>query len=282
MHYMHYMHWIYILKCKDDYYYVGETTRLWRRFWEHDKGNGCINTSIFIPENIVAIYKVSTIGKFLDYNNRIVNNSFNIYFNRNSKLLDEFNNLQNDDYYDHLFIENNITECLMINNKDNWRKIRGGKYTRFNVEYSYPNNKYIENLPICKCGLPCDIRKNEENNYLYFRCAKKNMWPEMKEEFDIQDEPCNFFMKYTKDIEYNRQYFKKKKIIRDLVNRSFWLNQLIGEQYEHCIGGCGKVYDEDNTIRYLRKPINLCFDCFINKNEELSKKYDKCIIDDDY
>ena len=277
---MHYMRWIYILKCKDDYYYVGETTRLWRRFWEHDKGNGGINTSIFIPENIVAIYKVSTIGKFLDYNNRIVNNSFNIYFNRNSKLLDEFNNLQNDDYYDHLFIENNITECLMINNKDNWRKIRGGKYTRFNVEYSHPNNKYIENLPICNCGLPCDIRKNEENNYLYFRCAKKNMWSEMKEEFDIQDEPCNFFMKYTKDIEYNRQYFKKKKIIRDLVNRSFWLNQLIGEQYEQCIGGCGKVYDEDNTIRYLRKPINLCFDCFINKNNELYKKHTKCLIDD--
>ena len=77
----------------------------------------------------------------------------------------------------------------MINNKDNWRKIRGGKYTRFNVEYSHPNNKYIENLPICKCGLPCDIRKNEENNYLYFRCAKKNMWPEMKEEFDILGVP---------------------------------------------------------------------------------------------
>ncbi len=277
---MHYMHWIYILKCKDNYYYVGETTRLWRRFWEHDKGNGCINTSIFIPENIVAIYKVPTIGKFLDYNNRIVNNSFNIYFNRNSKLLDEFNNLQNDDYYDHLFIENNITECLMINNKDNWRKIRGGKYTRFNVEYSYPNNKYIENLPICKCGLPCDIRKNEENNYLYFRCAKKNMWPEMKEEFDIQDEPCNFFMKYTKDIEYNRQYFKKKKIIRDLVNRSFWLNQLIGEQYEYCIGGCGKEYDGENTIRYTGQSINLCYDCFINKNIELSKKYNKCLIED--
>ena len=277
------MHWIYILKCKNGYYYVGETKRLWRRFWEHDKGNGCINTSIFIPENIVAIYKVHVLGRFFDYNNRIVNNSFNIYFNRNDKLLNKFNNHEVDDYdndYDHLFIENNITECLMINNKDNWKKIRGGKYTRFDIDYSLPNNKYIENLPICKCGLPCDIRKNEEHNYLYFRCAKKNMWSEMKEEFNIKEEPCNFFMKYTKDVEYNIKYNKKKKILRDLVNMSFWLNQLIGEQYEYCIGGCGKEYDGENTIRYSGQSINLCYDCFINKNIELSKKYNKCLIED--
>ena len=44
------------------------------------------------------------------------------------------------------------------------------------------------------------------------------------------------------------------------------------------------VVAEKNTIRYLKTAINLCFDCFINKNEELSKKYnqnnsvDKCLI----
>ena len=70
-----------------------------------------------------------------------------------------------------------------------------------------------------------------------------------------------------------------------LVNKSYWLNQLVGGQYEFCVGGCGKQYDENNTIRYSRKAINLCFDCFINKNDELSKKYNinnilkgKCLI----
>ena len=32
------MRWVYILRCEDDY--VGETTRLYRRFWEHQSVNG--------------------------------------------------------------------------------------------------------------------------------------------------------------------------------------------------------------------------------------------------
>lgn len=269
------MRWIYILKCSDDYYYVGETNRLYRRFWEHQQGNGGINTSINIPESIVAIYKVSTLCNFFEYNNIVVNKICNIYFNRSDTLLENFNNSDDNDETDYLFAENNITECLMLHNKNNWKKIRGGKYTRLDIEYIFPINEYIKNLPLCNCGLPCDIKKNEEDNYLYFRCAKKNMWYNMKEHFelDVEDEPCKYFMKYTKDIEYKIQYEQKKKYISDLVNKSYWLKQLVGGQYEFCIGGCGKEYDENNTVRYSRKSINLCFDCLINKNDELSKKY---------
>ena len=61
----------------------------------------------------------------------------------------------------------------MINKKENWEKVRGGKYTNFDVNYKYPQNENIKNLPLCNCGLPCDIKKNDEHNYLYFRCAKK-------------------------------------------------------------------------------------------------------------
>jgi len=268
------MRWVYILKCSDDYYYVGETKRLYRRFWEHQEGIGGINTSTYIPEGIVAIYKVSTLGKFFEYNNIVMNKICNIYFNRGDTLLEEFNNTDEyDDKYDNLFAENNITECLMLNNKDNWKKIRGGKYTRFGIEYTLPINESIKNQPLCNCGLPCDIKKNDEHNFLYFRCAKKNMWADMKEEFDIQDEACTYFMKYTKDIEYKIYYEQQKKRISDLINKSYWLKQLVGKHYEFCVGGCGKEYDGNNTIRYSRTAINLCFDCFINKNNELSKKY---------
>lgn len=276
------MRWVYILKCSDDYYYVGETKRLYRRFWEHQEGIGGINTSTYIPEGIVSIYKVSTLSKFFEYNNIVMNKICNIYFNRGDTLMEEFNIDDSDDECDdNLFVENNITECLMLNSKDNWKKIRGGKYTRFDVEYTLPINEYIKNLPLCNCGLPCDIKKNDEDNYLYFRCAKKNMWPTMKEKFDIQDEPCKYFMKYTKDIEYKLYYEQLKKKINDLVNKSYWLKQLVGGQYELCVGGCGKEYDGNNTIRYARRAINLCFDCFINKNKELSKKFlykGKCLI----
>lgn len=279
------MRWVYILKCSDDYYYVGETNRLYRRFWEHQKERGGINTSTYIPKGIVSIYKVSTICKFLEYNNIIINKICNIYFNRCDKLLEQFNNSEDDDEYNNLFAENNIAECLMLNNKDNWKKIRGGKYTRFDVDYTFPMNEYIKNLPLCNCGLPCDIKKNDKYNYLYFRCSKKNIWSEMKKHFDIQDEPCKYFMKYTKDIEYKIYYEQQKKRITDLVQKSYWLKHLVGKHYDFCVGCCGKEYDENNTIRYSRNAINLCFDCFINKNNELSKKYNinhitkgKCLI----
>lgn len=116
------MRWIYILKCIDNYYYVGETKRLYRRFWEHQTGIGGINTSTYIPEGIVSIYKVSTLCKFFEYNNIVINKICNIYFNRLKRLLENFDNIDEDDEYDNLFAETNITECLMLNNKDNWQK----------------------------------------------------------------------------------------------------------------------------------------------------------------
>lgn len=268
------MRWVYILQCDDDYYYVGETKRLYRRFWEHEKGVGGRNTSTFIPESITAIYKISTLCKFFEYNRIVTNKICNIYFDRCKAILEEFNTEEEDDEYDNLLAENNITECLMLHNKDTWQKIRGGKYTRFDIDYNAPlYNEDIKHLPLCNCGLPCDVRKNEEHDYLYFRCAKKNMWNNFKEQFDIQDEPCSYFMKYTEDIEYKLYFEEKKKKINDLVNKSYWLQQLVGSQFHVCVGGCGKSFDENNTIRYSRKAINLCFECFINKNTELSKKY---------
>ena len=42
------MKWVYILQCENDYYYIGETSRLYRRFWEHQDGMGGLNTSLFI------------------------------------------------------------------------------------------------------------------------------------------------------------------------------------------------------------------------------------------
>ena len=95
-------------------------------FGNMKKGIGGINTSTYIPQDIVAIYRVSILNKFFEYNNIVMNKICNIYFNRGNTLLEDFNYQCDDDEYDNLFVENNITECLMINNKDNWTKIRGG------------------------------------------------------------------------------------------------------------------------------------------------------------
>lgn len=282
------MKWIYILKCEDDYFYVGLTSRLYRRFWEHQDGVGGANTSTYIPEEIVAIYKADTICKFIDYNEH-VNDILNKnectpykycklkYFNDETDYLTEFE----------LCAENNIAECLMIHKKDEWNKIRGGKYTRFDVEYKFPNNNYIRELPLCKCGLPCDIRKNEDQNFLYFRCAKKNMWDGFIEEFGIDDKPCNFFLKYIKDEplknEENKKFQERCHVLKQLYQKSPWLVYVEPHtQNIQCIGGCNKT-DGSSKLKYRDQILNICYDCFISKNEELSKKYNsddlkKCLI----
>ncbi len=282
------MKWVYILKCEDDYYYVGETTRLYRRFWEHSDGCGGLNTSIYRPEGIVAIYKVNNLGKFFEYNSNVIdtiNNNYTIYNQSgyNKWLLKKFNDDVEYDY-DNLEAENDITECLMINNRDNWEKIRGGKYTRF-IEYKFPKNDYVKELPICKCGVPCDIKKNEDKNYLYFRCAKKNMWDSLKEQFDIDEKPCNFYMEYSKDKQFRLEEIKKfedkNKTLKELFKKSNWLENVeINGNDKVCVGGCGKI-NQNVKLTYENEKRNLCFDCFINKNDEISQKYKiqgKCLI----
>ena len=280
--YTYKMYWVYILECENNYFYVGETRRLYRRFWEHLNGEGGINTSIYRPKSIVAIYPVNRLGKFLYYNQKVISNDYNlhynIYFNRGG-ILEGFNYYDewgNNSYFSK-YVENTIVEKMMITDKDNWEKIRGGEYVRFTMEYTFPKNEIVEDLPICNCGLPCDVKQNEKHGYLYFRCAKKNMWDDFCKEFftEISNNPCKFFMKYTKDLEYKINYENTKQKIKQLTSKSYWLKELLGGTYQYCIGGCGKEYDEDYTIRYSRKSINLCFDCFINKNEELRKKYEK-------
>jgi len=265
------MRWIYILQCQDNHYYVGETKKLYSRFWQHKNESGGVNTSIYPVINIIAIYPLNKVGRFIEYNEKVNNNDYSF------DLYEDFDKYCDEDEYCQYWVENNIVEKMIYIHKDNWKNIRGGKYTRFDIDYKYPNNKTINDLPSCKCGLPCDIRKNEKKNYLYFRCPKKNMWDDIKELFDIEDEPCDFFMKYNKDKYYKKIYEKNK--IKLLTNKSYWLKSLVGSQYQYCIGGCGKDYDGDNTIRYSGKSINLCFDCFINKNNELRRKYsNKCTI----
>ena len=272
------MRWVYILECENNYFYVGETKRLFRRFWEHDGGKGGLNTTLHPPKNIVAIYKLSKMGKFFNYNYKVKNDehddTYNIYFNRGG-IVKDFNLNDEDDtefIYDNLWVENCILEKMMINNKDNWLNFRGGKYVKPDNNYSFPINNFVTELPMCFCNLPCDVNKNEDEDFLYFRCAKKNMWNDFKRTFNINDEPCSFFKKYNDDF-YVKKYEKLKCIVFDLTKKSPWLENLVGCHFEYCIGGCGKNYDESYTLQYYEKPINLCFDCFITKNDELTLKY---------
>lgn len=310
------MHWIYILKCYDcddcdgigeSIHYVGQTKRLYSRFWEHASGCGGTNTSVFTPQELVAIYKVSEISKFINYNEKIINinNDKNLEwtyhtgFNNPHYVLNNWDDItyQTDDF---IQCENNIAECLMIHNKNNWENIRGGKYVRFDCAYKFPNNDFIKELPLCNCGLPCDVKKHKNKNSLYFRCAKKNMWDDFKENFeeiDVEYDPCKFYREYFTDIELRigkkKEFENRKKILKELFSKSQWLKNIhddSSDPYGKCIGECGKSNSNYKHIKYGWRKITLCYDCFIDKNDELKQNYDKpdvfltgkCLIVDDY
>jgi len=261
------MKWIYILKCEDDYFYVGQTMRLYTRFWEHKSGNGSLNTSIYKPENIVAIYKINIISNFIKYNN-LIENEYD-----NSNILKFWDTTEDESY--NFIAENYITECLMINRND-WTKIRGGKYTRFDIDYKFPINVNIKDLPLCKCGLPCDIKKNKD--ILFFRCAKKNMWEDLKNKFKINEEPCPFYMKYTKtkDNDFKLKLNEYRNTLKELFKKSsHWLNNI--EIYDK--EGCIDCREDNNLLTWNDNKIRLCINCFKYNNDELSQKYvRKCLI----
>lgn len=232
------MHWIYILLCEDDIYYVGETTRLYRRFDEHISGEGGVNTSTYGPIEVVAIYKLDKLVELLGLRD------------------------------DHRYVENLIAETLMMNDNYNWENIRGGKYTKFDCSYNKPS-KIDFNLPFCHCKLPCDVNCYEGK--LYYRCPKKNMYEGFEDNvFNANNNMCKYYELCEKEIteRYNR---KQKKI--ELIKKSFWLRDLVGGIYEFCVGGCGKTYNPYDKIIYNGRSINLCTDCFIDKYDELKKKY---------
>lgn len=273
------VHWIYILQCENGGFYVGKTKRLYRRFWEHSRGSGGVNTCINSPESIVAVYKCQILEKFHQYCKCVSEDRYNIFFDSYRHHFNEIDGGREEGDYDYLDVENLVTESLLLNSNDP-SKIKGGKYVRNDVKYILPEKDPKITLPLCNCGIPCDVRKNDENDFLYFRCAKKNMWCEMKEELDIYCEPCKFFMKYDDDEYLNRNKEKNKLIFDKLRRSGWWLSSLVGGQWKYCLGDCGKTYNPDNTIRYRGRSINLCFDCFLNK-DDLPSKLVRCMIEDD-
>lgn len=331
------MRWIYILKCEDNTpqedcdpispwcykYYVGQTSRLYRRLSEHSVGNGGSNTFIYNPKEIVALYKVDTLGKFLDYNEKFEFKN-NISRGMVGHKLKTFDDKMEEDYQfncSETEMENFITECMMINWKKCYRSdIRGGKYTRFDIDYVYPNpdnlsqyNLRLKDLPICKCKLPCDIKCKKptiNNNFghLYFRCPKKNLnWIDWEGGIDVNNSPCNFYKEYIKDIKIRQEMNERPKKLSELLKKSSWLKNIPDWNNEHfssdsnkgtyCVGKSVSdsldwddktdkeccSYRSFNMISYCGIKKALCFDCFIDNNLELSKKYDNCpcLIDSD-
>jgi len=259
--------WIYILRCKPDLeenielfeqiqmgfkiddsesvFYIGTSHRLYKRIIEHFNGSGSLNTYIYEPIEVVAIYDAEKMGRFFQYSEKLLEypSECSQWYSGIDSLSFLFNywsnwrkNLYQDNRYTATWVENMMTETLIEHRKDyddnNYiifgteYDIIGGKYVKtdhkvHNKMISNCSNSFVKKLPLCKCGLPCDVMKSKKN-FLYFRCAKKNMFDDFVDNFDgqINNNVCNFYQEFIDDIELRIKCKSKTETMRnkDLFN----------------------------------------------------------------
>jgi predicted GIY-YIG superfamily endonuclease len=185
------MHWVYVLKNDaGGNIYVGETTRLYRRWHEHQAGRGGINTSNSNFNRLIGLYKVPTNTAFLSYRETFINNCF-------QKECEEWE--LDVEKCDATTFENLITEQYMFHYPEVY--VRGGKYTIPNKFYNIINANI--DRPLCHCGYPCEVKIKIDKTKVYFVCPLP-AWDEFYDGIEL-DEPCNFW-----------QEFKEYRISRDI------------------------------------------------------------------
>jgi predicted GIY-YIG superfamily endonuclease len=212
------VHWIYVLACEDDFIYVGETEHLYARFKQHLSGRGATNTHIHRPHSLIGLYKLADNYSFMEYRNAIRKGE------DDTSILGSWGNNESGN----LIIENHITERLLYERRNNheygsgneWYRIRGGKYTRedmiFSLEFakewcsrpnrivgSYKSTTPIRKIPeddivdrpLCKCGMPSEVKMSKDKTKIYFVCALKNAWPDIP--FLKVGHQCDFWELYN-------------------------------------------------------------------------------------
>ena len=275
------VHWVYVLECEDRYIYIGETTRLYRRFSEHQRGGGAVNTHEHKPEKLIALYKVSENASFLDYRNSILRNIYDKGIIR----------LWGDDDSANLEVENHFTEIYMyqrnkIDDEDfmyddgNWQKVKGGKYTK--EIWANPtlkmNKQLIIDRPNCHCLIPSEVKISRDKKTIYFVCALKNKWEDFYQDLET-DEPCDFYKVYSDDAIVKTKYeVAHKKISEEWCSRIPVTKNSIYP--ESCIL-CKSINYIPHYSWYQNRRV--CEDCILNKYDELKKQYsftDNCLIQD--
>ncbi|MCS0500403.1 GIY-YIG nuclease family protein [Protaetiibacter mangrovi] len=65
------MPWVYILRCADGSYYVGSTTHLEYRLWQHQQGEGAEYTKHRRPVELAFAHETETVGEAFGLEKRI-------------------------------------------------------------------------------------------------------------------------------------------------------------------------------------------------------------------
>ena len=212
-HYSMGKHWVYILvneawEEEDETIYVGETTRLYRRFNEHLHGRGGINTAHFGnygSVRLVGLYNVASNDAFEEYHSRVQTfEEWNSIWDLKWKFKDWRDKEESEDY-NYLMIENLITEMCIYLNKHNEVDVKGGKYTK-NASYKNKVTSYPSHRPTCNCGYPAEVFLSKKDE-IWFKCAVANAtWIEFENPYFSVAEPCEFLQKYSDDMNLRQKF----------------------------------------------------------------------------
>lgn len=257
------MHWVYVVKSDDGHIYVGETTRLYRRFNEHQSGRGGVNTSNHTPTQLLGLYHVPNNMTFMRTHAEIQRGAF-------SQDMTYWNS---DDDGDYLVIENRITERYMYENRNTCGRVRGGKYTTQErcIDYHYkmldpPDmSKLTIDRPLCKHGYPCEINMKKDKEKMFFTCplARPNFWEGFYGNLEVEDS-CNFWQEY--------EPYRKTKASFETMRDAFWVRNLPEWDLGIPCLKCRSTY-EAPLWRFGVKH-QVCVPCFQSHYEDLKKEYE--------
>lgn len=182
------MHWVYVLRSSTTgNIYVGETTRLFKRWGQHANGE-CKTTRTDDYDTVIGIYSVS--------------HNYAYMCNRD-RMLEGYDAWKCKKYWDSdedkqkaLFLEKHIVERYMTDRGILYQKIKGWFYLD-NMKcagfcFGDGKREYKRDRPLCHCSYPCEINMTKDKAKLYFSCPIPT-WIEGPE---IPDR-CNFYQEFT-------------------------------------------------------------------------------------
>lgn len=197
------MHWVYVLRSsKSGSIYIGETTRLFRRWKEHITGRGGAITSRDTYDIIIGLYSVGANYSFLRHRDEMINGS-GTYKCEKFWGLDESKEIA-------LGIENHIAERFLVDRGITKYDVMGGKYTSETRCENFCSGDglkfYIRDRPLCHCSYPCEVKMTKNNEKIYFCCPIPD-W--------VEDAPLN--CSYYKEFEPYKQI--RDSNINNYINR---------------------------------------------------------------
>jgi predicted GIY-YIG superfamily endonuclease len=245
------MHWVYVLRCsRDGHIYVGETRRLYTRFYEHQFRNGAMNTRLHPPDEIIGLYKV-------------INSSCYHQVKEMKQftplVVHEWTNDCDDDE-NALEVEDIITESLMVTFGMN--KVRGGQYTTNSRASTFDPSTFEKDRPTCKCGLPCDVKLKHDKSKVFFVCPVPD-WEEFYDGLDIP-ERCDFWEEFV-------DYRQKRELYLSRMKDSIWITNMPTSNSAQIYCECCET--SKKAMWYRGKYYKMCEDCFYYLYDDLKKRY---------